>query len=50
MVHYLLPDIVKRVFNKYISGVGFDAIAINLYNDDIPSPRQVAGIKNASPK
>ncbi|HGM3417164.1 TPA: recombinase family protein [Clostridioides difficile] len=44
------PDIVKRIFNEYISGIGFDAIARNLYNDGIPSPRQVAGIKNASPK
>ncbi|NJJ35105.1 recombinase family protein [Clostridioides difficile] len=44
------PDIVRRIFNEYISGVGFDAIARNLYNDDIPSPRQIAGIKNASPK
>lgn len=44
------PDIVKRIFNEYIGGIGFDAIARNLYNDGIPSPRQVAGIKNASPK
>src|SRR5699024_3197649 len=44
------PDIVKRIFNEYINGIGFDAIARNLYNDDIPSPSQVAGIENASPK
>ena len=35
---------------KMVNGVGFDAIARNLYNDDIPSPSQVAGIENASPK
>lgn len=46
----LTPGIVRRIFNEYISGIGFDAIARNLYNDDIPSPRQVANIKNASPK
>ena len=44
------PDVVRRIFNEYINGVGFDAIARNLYNNDIPSPRQVAGIKNASSK
>ncbi len=44
------PDIVRRIFDEYISGIGFDAIARNLYNDDVPTPRQVAGIKNASPK
>ena len=44
------PDIVKRIFNEYINGVGFDAIARGLYNDDIPSPSQVAGITNASSK
>lgn len=32
------PGIVKRIFNEYIIGVGFDAIARGLYNDDIPSP------------
>ena len=41
---------IKRIFNEYINGVGFDAIARNLYNDNIPSPSQVAGIENASPK
>ena len=44
------PSIVQRIFKEYLSGIGFDAIARNLYNDDIPTPGQVASIKNASSK
>lgn len=32
------PNIVKRIFNEYIEGRGFDAIAKGLYNDNIPTP------------
>ena len=44
------PSIVRRIFREYLSGIGFDAIARNLYNDDIPTPSQVACIKSASSK
>lgn len=44
------PDIVKRIFNEYIIGIGFNAIDRNLYDDSISSPRQVDGIKSASSK
>ena len=42
------PNIVKRIFNEYISGSGFDAIARKLYEDSIPSPSQVANKPNAT--
>lgn len=44
------PSIVRRIFRGILSGIGFDAIARNLYNDDIPTPSQVACIKSASSK
>ena len=42
------PDIVKRIFNEYISGSGFDAIARKLYEEGIPSPSQIAEKPNAT--
>lgn len=44
------PLIVQRIFSEYIAGRGFDAIAIGLYNDDIPTPSMVAGKSNANDK
>ena len=32
------PNIVKRIFDEYLSGNGFDAIARKLYEEDIPTP------------
>lgn len=37
------PNVVKRIYNEYLDGKGFDAIARGLYNDGIPTPAQVAG-------
>ncbi|MBQ8997154.1 MAG: recombinase family protein [Clostridium sp.] len=34
------PYIVKRIFEEYISGKGFDGIAKGLYDDNIPTPRE----------
>jgi DNA invertase Pin-like site-specific DNA recombinase len=42
------PEIVKRIFNDYLSGKGFDRIAKELYEEEIPSPGQVAGKSDAS--
>lgn len=42
------PNIVKRIFNEYISGNGFDAIARKLYEENIPSPSQIAKKPNAT--
>lgn len=44
------PNIVKRIFEEYISGSGFDAIAMKLYNDGEPTPAMVANKSNASDK
>lgn len=44
------PDIVKRIFNEYISGNGFDSIAMKLYEEEIPSPSQIANKPNATEK
>ncbi len=42
------PDIVRRIFSLFQEGNGFDRIARILYEEDIPTPSQVAGKKNAS--
>ncbi|QHT45569.1 recombinase family protein [Bacillus sp. SB49] len=42
------PSIVKRIYRDYISGKGFDRIAKDLYNEEIPSPSQVANKRNAT--
>lgn len=44
----LTPNIVKRIFKEYISGKGFDAIAKNLYEEEIPTPSQIANKPNAT--
>ena len=44
------PDVVRRIFREYLYGKGFDKIAMNLYEEDVPSPGQVAGKSNASDK
>jgi site-specific DNA recombinase len=43
------PDIVRRIFNSYLSGMGFDSIARELLEEGIPTPSMVAGKRNASP-
>lgn len=44
------PSIVKRIFKDYLSGKGFDRIARELYEEDIPTPGQVAGKSDATGK
>ncbi|UOQ44072.1 recombinase family protein [Halobacillus salinarum] len=44
------PKIVKRIYDEYLSGSGRDGIARRLYNDNVPTPADVAGKKNASDK
>lgn len=44
------PDIVRRIFQEYIDGRGFDAIARDLYNEGIPTPSQISEKINASDK
>jgi site-specific DNA recombinase len=43
-------NIVKRIFKDYLSGKGFDRIAMELYEESIPTPGQVAGKSDASDK
>lgn len=43
------PHIVRRIFNSYIAGKGFDRIARELLEEGIPTPSQIAGKTNASP-
>jgi site-specific DNA recombinase len=42
------PDIVRRIFNSYIAGKGFDRIARDLLEKGVPTPSQVAGKSDAS--
>ena len=42
------PDIVRRIFNSYLSGEGFDKIARGLLEEDIPTPSEIAGKRNSS--
>jgi len=44
------PNIVRRIYNEYLSGSGRDKIARRLYNEGIPTPAEVAGKKNAGDK
>ncbi|WP_242731698.1 recombinase family protein [Bacillus altitudinis] len=41
------PDVVRRIFNSYLSGKGFDRIARELIEDGVPTPSQVAGKSDA---
>lgn len=43
------PNIILRIFNSYLSGMGFDSIARELLEEGIPTPSMVAGKRNASP-
>ncbi len=40
-------DIVRRIYNSYLSGKGYDSIARELIEEKIPTPSQVAGKSNA---
>lgn len=44
------PSVVKRIFQDYLSGKGFDSIARDLYNEGLPTPAKIAGKRNASDK
>ncbi|MBB6447073.1 recombinase family protein [Bacillus benzoevorans] len=48
--HDETPNIIRRIFQEYIEGKGFDGIARGLYNDGIPTPAQISGKSNASDK
>ncbi|SFL21026.1 Site-specific DNA recombinase [Paenibacillus sp. 1_12] len=37
------PQIVQRIFQRYLDGKGFDAIARELYEDDVKTPSSQAG-------
>jgi len=41
------PDVIRRIFNSYLSGKGFDCIARELLEDRISTPSQIAGKSNA---
>lgn len=41
------PDVVKHIFQMYLEGKGFDAIARMLTHEDVPTSSQVVGKKNA---
>ncbi|EFV71676.1 resolvase domain-containing protein [Bacillus sp. BT1B_CT2] len=42
------PDVVRRIFNSYLMGKGFDTIARELLEDGVPTPSGIAGKRNAS--
>lgn len=42
------PDIVRKIFNDYLQGDGFDRIAKNLTAMNIPTPAALLGKKNGS--
>ncbi|NYE08829.1 DNA invertase Pin-like site-specific DNA recombinase/ssDNA-binding Zn-finger/Zn-ribbon topoisomerase 1 [Bacillus niacini] len=44
------PNVVKWIFEQYISGRGFDSIAKELYVRGQPTPSVIAAKTNASPK
>lgn len=44
----ITPIIVKRIFQEYIKGNGFDSIARKLFYEDIASPSQIAKKSNSS--
>lgn len=41
------PDVVKRIYQMYLSGIGFDAIARKLTHEGLPTCAQLVGKKNA---
>lgn len=42
------PNVIRRIYREYMQGYGFDRIARGLYEDDIPTPAQIAERTNAS--
>ena len=42
------PEIVKRIFQSYLGGKGFDAIARELFEEGVPTPSMIAGKKNST--
>src|SRR5699024_7591656 len=42
------PDVVRRIFNSYLSGNGFDRIARELLEEGISTPSEIAGKRNSS--
>lgn len=44
------PNIVNRIFDEYIKGIGQDTIARKLYEEGVPTPSMVANKKNQSDK
>ncbi|WP_233880278.1 recombinase family protein [Virgibacillus halodenitrificans] len=42
------PGVVRRIFNSYLSGKGFDRIAKELLEDGISTPSEIAGKRNSS--
>lgn len=44
------PNIVNRIFDEYLKGVGQDTIARKLYEEGIPTPSMIANKKNQSDK
>jgi len=42
------PEVIQRIFDLYVTGLGVDAIAHHLSLDGIPTPSNVAAKKNAS--
>jgi len=45
---HLSPSIVKKIFDDYENGIGFDAIARSLSKQGVPTPSTVANKANAS--
>ncbi|MFJ9501289.1 recombinase family protein [Brevibacillus centrosporus] len=41
------PSVVRRIFEMYLQGIGFDAIARTLTREEYPTPAQIAGKRNA---
>ncbi|PAD76495.1 hypothetical protein CHH67_12105 [Paenibacillus campinasensis] len=39
-------EIVERIFQSYLGGKGFDAIARELFEEGVPTPSMIAGKKN----
>ncbi|PAQ14741.1 recombinase family protein [Bacillaceae bacterium SAOS 7] len=44
------PEIVKRIYNEYLSGSGRGSIAKRLYNEGVPTPAEIAEKRNAGDK
>lgn len=41
------PDVVRKIYQSYLSGKGFDSIARELIEEGIPTPSMIAGKRNA---